>query len=73
MIYEIYRKSAAGQALADALDDLVQTQQITPFLAMRVLYQFDRSMSEVLPTLKGKCAVKVSILIYIHQITNLHP
>lgn len=60
MHYELYRRSAPGQALTDALDELIQNQQITPQLAMRVLYQYDKSMSEMLNTaIKGRCVIKV--------------
>lgn len=60
MNYELYRKSTPGQALTDALDELIQNQQITPQLAMRVLSQFDRVMSESLNTMiKGRCTIKV--------------
>lgn len=48
MNYELYRRSTLGLALTDALDQMIQEQQLTPQLGMRVLYQFDRSMSEVL-------------------------
>lgn len=60
MNYELYRRSAPGQALTDALDELIQNQQITPQLAMRVLLQFDRVMSESLNTMvRGRCTIKV--------------
>lgn len=59
MNYELYRRSAPGQALTEALDELIQNQQITPQLAMRVLFQFDRAMSESLTLLRGRCTIKV--------------
>ncbi|CAM6032181.1 unnamed protein product [Sphagnum compactum] len=42
--YELYRRSTLGLTLADALDDMIQNEQITPQLALRVVSQFDRSM-----------------------------
>lgn len=59
MNYELYRRSAPGQALTDALDELIQNQQITPQLAMRVLSQFDRVMAESLSMERRRCNVKV--------------
>ena len=61
MNYELYHRSAPGQALTDALDELIQNQQITPQLAMRVLFQYDRIMSESLNSMvRGRCTIKVS-------------
>lgn len=62
MNYELYRRSAPGQALTEALDELIQNQQITPQLAMRVLFQFDRAMSDSLTLLRGRCTIKVRCL-----------
>lgn len=60
MNYELYRRSALGQALTEALDELIQNQQITPQLAMRVLFQYDRAMSEALNSMvRGRCTIKV--------------
>jgi len=60
MSYELYRRSAPGQALMDALDELIENQQITPQLGMRVIHQFDASMSEALGTVRGRFTVKVN-------------
>jgi transcription initiation factor TFIIA small subunit len=46
MNYELYRNCTLGRTLADALDDLVHSEQITPTLALRVLVQFDKSIIE---------------------------
>ena len=46
--YELYRRSTLGITLADALDELIQSQQLTPQLAMKVLTQFDKSMTDAL-------------------------
>lgn len=51
-------------ALTDALDELIQSQQLTPQLAVKVLLQFDKSVAEALSyrlrtraSLKGKMDV----------------
>ncbi len=46
MSYELYRRSTLGMTLADSLDELIQSDQIPPQLAMRVLQQFDQSMAD---------------------------
>ncbi|KAI9774308.1 MAG: Transcription initiation factor IIA small chain (TFIIA 13.5 kDa subunit) [Geoglossum simile] len=46
--YELYRRSSIGMALTDALDDLISEQRIAPQLAMKILANFDRSITEVL-------------------------
>ena len=37
-----------GIALTDALDEFIQKQQISPQLAMKVLVQFDKVISDAL-------------------------
>lgn len=60
MNYELYRRSTIGLALTDALDDLIQNQQLTPHLAMKVLYQFDRTMVDILTNrLRTRGTIKV--------------
>lgn len=60
--YELYRRTSLGECLTDALDDLIKTSQITPQLAMRVLFQFDRSMSESLAARsRGRVIIKVCL------------
>ncbi|KAG9297125.1 hypothetical protein G9A89_019406 [Geosiphon pyriformis] len=57
--YELYRTSSIGQALADSLDDLIKQGHITPQLAMKVLTQFDKSITEALETkVKNKATFK---------------
>ncbi|KAI9658217.1 MAG: Transcription initiation factor IIA small chain (TFIIA 13.5 kDa subunit) [Trizodia sp. TS-e1964] len=46
--YELYRCSSIGRALTDTLDDLISERRIEPQLAMKILANFDRSISEVL-------------------------
>nr|CAG8488419.1 6064_t:CDS:2 [Entrophospora candida]CAG8502491.1 7822_t:CDS:2 [Entrophospora candida] len=57
--YELYRRSSIGIALTESLDDFIQTGQITPQLAMKVLLQFDKSITEALETkVKTKATFK---------------
>ncbi|KAI1817487.1 transcription initiation factor iia small chain [Poronia punctata] len=46
--YELYRRSSIGGALTDTLDDLITQNNIDPQLAMKVLANFDRAITEVL-------------------------
>ncbi|KAK6531542.1 Transcription initiation factor IIA small chain (TFIIA 13.5 kDa subunit) [Arthrobotrys megalospora] len=46
--YELYRRSSIGVALTDALDDLISEGRIAPQLAMKILSNFDRSVTEIL-------------------------
>eukprot|EP00270_Netrium_digitus_P008455 TRINITY_DN252_c0_g1_i3.p1 TRINITY_DN252_c0_g1~~TRINITY_DN252_c0_g1_i3.p1 ORF type:complete len:124 (+),score=31.76 TRINITY_DN252_c0_g1_i3:52-372(+) len=57
--YEIYRKSTIGMSLTDALDELVTNGTIPAILAVKILGQFDKSMSEALQTkVKSKTSFK---------------
>ncbi|RPA86114.1 transcription initiation factor iia small chain [Ascobolus immersus RN42] len=46
--YELYRLSSIGTALTDALDVLIGEGRISPQLAMKVLNNFDRVITETL-------------------------
>ena len=46
--YQLYRNTTLGITLQDALDSQISAQQITPDLALKVLQQFDRSISTAL-------------------------
>ncbi|KAI0132688.1 transcription initiation factor IIA [Xylariales sp. AK1849] len=46
--YELYRRSSVGNALTDTLDDLITEHRIDPQLAMKILANFDRAITEVL-------------------------
>ncbi|CUS14293.1 unnamed protein product [Tuber aestivum] len=46
--YELYRRSSIGTALTDALDDLISEGRIAPQLAMKILSNFDRCITEIL-------------------------
>ena len=61
--YELYRRSTLGVTLTEALDDLVQSGALPPHLAMLVLYQFDKSMSQALAErVRNKISMKVFLL-----------
>lgn len=58
--YELYRRSSIGSALADALDTLISDEKIQPQLAMRILGNFDRIVSEILKAERGMCKAKIT-------------
>lgn len=59
-----YQRSTVGQALAEALDEMVHSGQIQPTLANRVLNKFDTSVSECLQRVTSKCALKGRLKTY---------
>ncbi|KAL8946658.1 MAG: hypothetical protein Q9222_006980 [Ikaeria aurantiellina] len=46
--YELYRRSSIGTTLIDSLDELVHLGRIEPQLAMKILQNFDRIVTDVL-------------------------
>ncbi|KAJ2747966.1 Transcription initiation factor IIA subunit 2 [Coemansia sp. BCRC 34301] len=63
--YELYRSSTLGTALTDSLDELIQAGHITPQLAIQVLEQYDKSISEALSNkVKAKAVVKGNLRTY---------
>ncbi|WVN89473.1 transcription initiation factor IIA subunit 2 [Cryptococcus depauperatus CBS 7841] len=63
--YEFYRGSSIGTALTDALDELITQGDIPPQLAMRVLQQFDKSLTETLQkNVKNKTQIKGHLSTY---------
>ncbi|ESZ89844.1 transcription initiation factor iia small chain [Sclerotinia borealis F-4128] len=61
--YELYRRSSIGMALTDTLDDLISERRIEPQLAMKILANFDRSITEVLADkVKARLTFKVYAL-----------
>ncbi|CRG83814.1 Transcription initiation factor IIA subunit 2 [Talaromyces islandicus] len=46
--YELYRGSSLGLSLTDTLDDLINDGRIEPQLAMKILSNYDRVVTEVL-------------------------
>jgi transcription initiation factor TFIIA small subunit len=61
MNYELYRRSILGLALTDALDELVQNQQLTPNLGLKVMGQFDKVMTEAL---NNKVKVRANLKVF---------
>ena len=61
--YELYRRSSLGITLTDVLDEFIQKQLLSAQLAMRVLSQFDRIMSEALSdNVRVRSSLKVNHL-----------
>jgi transcription initiation factor TFIIA small subunit len=55
-------KNSIGMALTDALDDLIMDQRIAPQLAMKILANFDKAITEVLnDKVKARLSFKVNI------------
>lgn len=72
MNYELYRRSSLGLALTDALDELVQNQQLTPNLGLKVMSQFDKVMTDALNNkVKVRANLKVIALHLLNLIINL--
>ncbi|KAI9667646.1 MAG: Transcription initiation factor IIA small chain (TFIIA 13.5 kDa subunit) [Bathelium mastoideum] len=46
--YELYRRSTLGVTLMDSLDELIMARRIEPQLAIKILSNFDKCMTEVL-------------------------
>jgi transcription initiation factor TFIIA small subunit len=46
--YELYRGSSIGEALIDTIDDLINDGRIEPQLAMKILSNFDKAISDTL-------------------------
>ncbi|CAI8585796.1 unnamed protein product [Vicia faba] len=61
--FELYRRSTIGMCLTETLDEMVQNGTLSPELAIQVLVQFDKSMTEALET---KVKSKVSIKGHLH-------
>ncbi|KAI9705519.1 MAG: Gtf2a2p [Candelina mexicana] len=61
--YELYRQTSVGQALTDTLDDLISDNRIQPQLAIKILFHFDRIMTETLADkVKARLSFKVKDL-----------
>jgi transcription initiation factor TFIIA small subunit len=53
-------QSSIGMALTDTLDDLIKDRRIEPQLAMKILVNFDRSITEALADkVKARLTFKV--------------
>ncbi|XP_048219612.1 transcription initiation factor IIA subunit 2-like [Perognathus longimembris pacificus] len=48
MAYQLYRNTMLGNSLQESLGEFIQSQQITPQLALQVLLQFDKAINSAL-------------------------
>ncbi|XP_059247248.1 transcription initiation factor IIA subunit 2-like [Mustela nigripes] len=48
MAYQLHRNTTLGNSLQESLDELIQSQQITPQLALQVLRQFGKAINSAL-------------------------
>ncbi|KAJ2746054.1 Transcription initiation factor IIA subunit 2 [Coemansia sp. BCRC 34301] len=63
--YQLYQSGTLGTALIDSLNELIQAGHITPQLAMQVLGQYDKSISEALSKkVKAKAVMKGNLDTY---------
>ncbi|CAH3144611.1 unnamed protein product [Pocillopora meandrina] len=59
MSYQLYRNTTLGNSLQESLDELIQSQQISPQLALQVLLQFDKAINHYLSSkVKSKISFK---------------
>ncbi|KAL2937904.1 Transcription initiation factor IIA subunit 2 [Bienertia sinuspersici] len=59
--FELYRRSTIGMCLTETLDGMVQNGTLSPELAIQVLVQFDKSMTEALEAqVKTKVTIKIT-------------
>ncbi|EXC01187.1 Transcription initiation factor IIA subunit 2 [Morus notabilis] len=62
--FELYRRSTIGMCLTETLDEMVQSGTLSPELAIQVLVQFDKSMTEALESqVKSKVTIKVRLFV----------
>ncbi|QSL64256.1 hypothetical protein MERGE_000412 [Pneumocystis wakefieldiae] len=65
--YELYRRSSIGISLTDALDDLIREGQIPPQLAMKILLNFDKSITDNLTEkVRSRMTFRVSLVDLCH-------
>ncbi|OEL16394.1 Transcription initiation factor IIA subunit 2 [Dichanthelium oligosanthes] len=58
--FELYRRSTIGMCLTETLDEMVSSGTLSPELAIQVLVQFDKSMTDALENqVKSKVNIKV--------------
>jgi len=48
MSYQLYRNTTLGNTLQESLDELIQYNQISPQLALKVLQQYDKCVNAAL-------------------------
>ncbi|RLM99671.1 hypothetical protein C2845_PM06G09640 [Panicum miliaceum] len=59
--FELYRRSTIGMCLTETLDEMVSSGTLSPELAIQVLVQFDKSMTDALENqVKSKVNIKTS-------------
>ncbi|KAH6767062.1 transcription initiation factor IIA gamma chain / TFIIA-gamma [Perilla frutescens var. hirtella] len=57
--FELYRRSTIGMCLTETLDQMVSGGVLSPELAIQVLIQFDKSMTDALESeVKSKVSIK---------------
>lgn len=57
--FELYRRSTIGMCLTETLDEMVSNGILSPELAIQVLVQFDKSMTEAVEAqVKSKVTIK---------------
>ncbi|XP_057313410.1 transcription initiation factor IIA subunit 2-like [Hydractinia symbiolongicarpus] len=65
MSYQLYRNTTLGNSLQESLDELIQSQQISPQLALQVLLQFDKAINSALATkVKNRINFKGRLNVY---------
>lgn len=63
--YELYRKTTIGITLIESLDNLILDQRIQPQLALKILSNFDRIITDrIKEDLKAKLSFKGHLHIY---------
>lgn len=63
--WQFYRNTTLGQCLEDSLDEMIQSNQITPAAKQQVLLQFDKAMSlSLAQRARNKVNFKGKIKIY---------
>ncbi|KAK9994257.1 hypothetical protein SO802_023960 [Lithocarpus litseifolius] len=62
--FELYRRSTIGMCLTETLDEMVNSGTLSPELAIQVLVQFDKSMTEALESqVKSKVTIKAQMVV----------
>ncbi|XP_039024682.1 transcription initiation factor IIA subunit 2-like [Hibiscus syriacus] len=57
--FDLYRKSTIGMCLTETFDEMISSSTLSPELAIHVLVQFDKSMTEALESqVKSKVSIK---------------
>lgn len=65
MSYEIYRECTLGRTLTNSLDEMVQSKEMTPVMALRILLQFDKSMHRIISNeIRSRAIIKGRLSTY---------